>query len=116
VPAPRRDCSAARPGIRVVHVTGEPPNESHVQTLLILGAAGDLTARLLLPGLGTLLAEKEASDLLLVGSGRGGWDDEQWRDLVARSFASAGASGPAVDAELQSRWTTTRRTPGPAGL
>jgi glucose-6-phosphate 1-dehydrogenase len=78
-------------------VTGEPPNESHVQTLLILGAAGDLTARLLLPGLGTLLAEKEASDLLLVGSGRGGWDDEQWRDLVARSFASAGASGPAVD-------------------
>jgi glucose-6-phosphate 1-dehydrogenase len=69
-------------------------------TLLILGAAGDLTARLLLPGLGTLLAEDEDSDLLLVGSGRDDWDDERWRDLVARAFATAGADGPATAAVL----------------
>ena len=40
---------AARPRDRIVA-------ESARQTLLILGAGGDLTARLLLPGLGSLLA------------------------------------------------------------
>ena len=42
-------------------------------TLLILGAAGDLTARLLLPGLGTLLADDDDSDLLLIGRGSDDW-------------------------------------------
>jgi hypothetical protein len=32
------------------------PRRTEMQTLLILGAGGDLTARLLLPGLGGLLA------------------------------------------------------------
>ena len=49
------------------------------QTLLILGASGDLTARLLLSGLGGLLAGGGVKDLLLVGSGRHGWDDNRWR-------------------------------------
>ena len=67
------------------------------QTLLILGATGDLTARLLLPGLGGLLAGGR-QDLLLVGSGRHGWDDDRWRKRVADSFAAVGARGRQVDA------------------
>lgn len=67
------------------------------QTLLILGASGDLTARLLLPGLGALLAEEPARELLLVGSGTNDWDDERWRATVAESFAVGGATGTRVD-------------------
>jgi glucose-6-phosphate 1-dehydrogenase len=68
------------------------------QTLLILGATGDLTARLLLPGLGGLLAGGGGMDLLLVGSARRGWDDNRWRKRVADSFASVDAHGRQVDA------------------
>lgn len=67
------------------------------QTLLILGAGGDLTARLLLPGLGALLAGGQSEGLLLVGSDRDDWDDETWRKRVADSFAAANAVGPEVD-------------------
>ena len=69
-----------------------------VQTLLILGATGDLTARLLLPGLGGLVASGFGEQLLLVGSGTEEWDDERWRARVTASFADAGAGGAAVDA------------------
>jgi glucose-6-phosphate 1-dehydrogenase len=67
------------------------------QTLLILGASGDLTARLLLPGLGGLLASGVGAGLSLVGSGREQWDDAQWRERVAESFAGAGVAGDAID-------------------
>jgi glucose-6-phosphate 1-dehydrogenase len=66
------------------------------QTLLILGASGDLTARLLLPGLGGLLASGGAEGISLVGSDVKDWDDEHWRGRVAESFAAAGAEGETV--------------------
>jgi glucose-6-phosphate 1-dehydrogenase len=68
------------------------------QTLLILGAGGDLTARLLLPGLGALVATGEVTDLSLVGAGMEDWDDQRWRGRVRESFAttSAPASGSAA--------------------
>jgi glucose-6-phosphate 1-dehydrogenase len=75
--------------------------DSPQQTLLILGASGDLTARLLLPGLGGLLAIDEVNDLSLVGSGIDDWDDDRWRAQVADSFAAASASGIEVDAVAQ---------------
>jgi glucose-6-phosphate 1-dehydrogenase len=56
-------------------------------TLLILGADGDLTKRLLLPGLGTLLAEHEV-DLELIGSGLTERTESQWRDLVSSAVES----------------------------
>ncbi|MGC9666116.1 glucose-6-phosphate dehydrogenase [Planosporangium sp. 12N6] len=68
------------------------------QTLLILGASGDLTARLLLPGLAGLLASGRGQGLSLVGAGMDGWDDDRWRARVADSFAAAHAVGPQVDA------------------
>jgi glucose-6-phosphate 1-dehydrogenase len=67
------------------------------QTLLILGATGDLAARLLLPGLGRLLAGGGGKNLLLVGTGRAGWDDDHWRQRVADSFTAAHARGRQVD-------------------
>ena len=69
------------------------------QTLLVLGASGDLTARLLLPGLAGLLAASPAESLLLVGSGRDEWDDEHWRQRVRESFGSA--TGPQVTATVE---------------
>ncbi|HEX5905561.1 MAG TPA: glucose-6-phosphate dehydrogenase [Propionibacteriaceae bacterium] len=66
------------------------------RTLVILGACGDLTARLLLPGLAGLLGRRNVG-LRLVGSDRADWSDDRWRDLVARSFATTDATGPEVD-------------------
>jgi glucose-6-phosphate 1-dehydrogenase len=54
-------------------------------TLLILGADGDLTKRLLLPGLGTLLAAYDL-DLEVIGSGLQERSDAEWRTLVAEAF------------------------------
>jgi glucose-6-phosphate 1-dehydrogenase len=68
------------------------------QTLLILGAGGDLTARLLLPGLGDLLRSGRGAGLQLIGSDQRDWDDTAWRERVRSSFASANAAGPLVDA------------------
>src|SRR5215218_6962827 len=68
------------------------------QTLLILGASGDLTARLLLPGLAGLLAQRVVDPVALVGSGMEGWDDERWRARVAESFGTVHADGPEVEA------------------
>jgi len=56
-------------------------------TLLILGADGDLTKRLLLPGLGTLLAAHEV-DLEVIGSGLSERTDREWRDVVATALES----------------------------
>lgn len=67
------------------------------QTLLILGATGDLTGRLLLPGLGGLLATGVGDGLMILGSGTQDWDDERWRKRVADSFARAKASGGQVE-------------------
>ncbi|MFF5885426.1 glucose-6-phosphate dehydrogenase [Streptomyces sp. NPDC012589] len=77
------------------------PDGERVQTLLVLGARGDLTERLLLPGLGDLVAASGLTDLFLVGSDRGSGSDEEWRTLVARAFAAGGANGPAVDAVVR---------------
>jgi glucose-6-phosphate 1-dehydrogenase len=82
-------------------VSAEPDPEANraaaAKTLLILGASGDLAARLLLPGLGGLVAAGGADGLLLLGSGSDDWDDDRWRERVAESFAAAGASGTATE-------------------
>ena len=70
-------------------------------TLLILGASGDLTMRLLLPGLGALLASGGGEPLLLIGSATADWDDDRWRQLVAESFAAANVRGAQVDAVVR---------------
>jgi len=67
------------------------------QTLLILGATGDLTKRLLLPGLGGLLASGRVHDLSLIGSATQKRSDDTWRARVDEAFATIDARGPEVD-------------------
>ncbi|WP_194396901.1 glucose-6-phosphate dehydrogenase [Microbacterium atlanticum] len=59
-------------------------------TLLILGASGDLTSRLLLPALGQLLTIEPYRRIRLRGAGMDDWDDARWREVVRAAFASAG--------------------------
>ena len=68
------------------------------QTLLILGATGDLAARLLLPGLGDLLANGGGHAVTLLGCDVLDWDDQRWRRRVSESFAAGGARGAGVNA------------------
>jgi glucose-6-phosphate 1-dehydrogenase len=58
-------------------------------TLLILGASGDLSSRLLMPGLGELLAADPSLDLQLVGAGVEEYTDDEWRARVTEAFAKA---------------------------
>jgi glucose-6-phosphate 1-dehydrogenase len=74
---------------------GPPP----VRTLLILGASGDLTGRLLLPGLGKLIAQGRTRGLKLVGAGSNDWDTAKWRDRVGTAFTDC--TGNANDAGRQ---------------
>jgi len=63
--------------------------QTSVKTLLILGASGDLTGRLLLPGLARLVARGQAPGLTLVGAGSDDWTPEQWHERLETSFADA---------------------------
>ena len=82
----------------------------NIRTLVILGASGDLTARLLLPGLGSLLAMQPEREITVIGSARDdfpgplGPDDdvraETWEETVAKAFSSVDATAPALDLSL----------------
>jgi len=61
-----------------------------IGTLVILGAGGDLTRRLLLPGLGQLLSSSRGYDLRLIGVGFEPMTDGEWHTRVDESFASGG--------------------------
>ncbi|MHA6667901.1 glucose-6-phosphate dehydrogenase [Homoserinimonas sp. A447] len=72
-----------------------------IGALVILGAGGDLSQRLLLPGVGQLLASGRGHSFQLIGVGQDPMTDEQWRSRVAGSFAAGGAEGARVDKVLQ---------------
>jgi glucose-6-phosphate 1-dehydrogenase len=64
-----------------------------IGSLLLLGASGDLSGRLLLPALGQLFdREEERRDVVLVGAGSETWDADAWRDRVKSSFESGDVS------------------------
>lgn len=62
-------------------------------TLVILGATGDLTARLLLPALAQLLERSPDLRVRLVGVGQEDWTDDTWRTLVERTFTENSGAG-----------------------
>jgi glucose-6-phosphate 1-dehydrogenase len=68
-----------------------------LSSLIILGASGDLTSRLLLPGLGQLLDEQGGRHLQLIGAGSADWSDDDFRKVVDASFATVNCSGPSVE-------------------
>jgi len=72
------------------------------RTLIIFGATGDLASRLLLPGLGTFLQSGRAVPVQLIGTGRSARSEEQWKDIVTKSFASQDVKGSEVDETLAS--------------
>jgi len=82
-----------------------------IETLLVLGARGDLTERLLLPGLASLLAsdwELDQPPPLLVGAGRAEMTPVDWRQRVRASFASAEVRGKRVtEAARRTRYVQT---------
>ncbi|GAA4265598.1 glucose-6-phosphate dehydrogenase [Frondihabitans peucedani] len=81
--------------------------DASTSTLLILGASGDLSARLLMPGLGMLLTKEPERRVQLLGAGVEEISDADWKKRVKASFDSEGASGPAVEQLLA---TTTYMT------
>ncbi len=60
-------------------------------TLLILGASGDLTSRLLLPAIAQLLQRQPDRELVLRGAGSDDWTQERWLETVRTSFATVDA-------------------------
>lgn len=60
-----------------------------VRTLLILGGTGDLSGRLLLPGLARVVSRGRAPELTVIGSGSRDWTREKWQDRMRSSFADA---------------------------
>ncbi|CCH79290.1 Glucose-6-phosphate 1-dehydrogenase [Nostocoides japonicum T1-X7] len=70
-------------------------------TLLILGAHGDLTHRLLLPGLATLLDADRHRHVRVVGADRVEVSHEDWTALVADSFGLAKVPKKVADPVLR---------------
>ncbi|MEZ5202284.1 MAG: hypothetical protein R2742_13725 [Micropruina glycogenica] len=64
--------------------------------LVILGASGDLTHRLLLPGLGTLLKAQPKRKVHLVGASADELTQEQWQQRVTESVREGGCSADVV--------------------
>jgi glucose-6-phosphate 1-dehydrogenase len=73
-----------------------------VGTLFILGAGGDLTSRLLLPGLGHLLASERGTSFQLIGVDSRPMDDAEWRHIVSTAFGSHAATAKRVRSVAQS--------------
>ena len=77
-------------------------------SILILGAGGDLTKRLLLPGLASLLSVHDY-DVQVLGAAREERTDEEWRQLIRDSFGQITDPGDA-DRYLESaRYIVTAR-------
>lgn len=73
-------------------MSDEQPNTgSETVTLLIMGASGDLTSRLLLPGLGSLLAVETERRVRVVGADRAELSQQDWAEVVRTAFTSAKA-------------------------
>ncbi|MGX1792467.1 glucose-6-phosphate dehydrogenase [Microbacterium sp. NPDC055312] len=62
---------------------------STTRTLFILGATGDLTSRLLLPSLASLLGKEHKRRVTLRGSGTEKGDAETWRATVEKAFSDS---------------------------
>lgn len=71
-------------------------------TLLILGASGDLTSRLLLPGIATLLAAEPERRVEVVGADLRELGEAEWRSRVERALEAGDPEGAAARALLAS--------------
>ncbi|MDO5627154.1 MAG: glucose-6-phosphate dehydrogenase [Mobilicoccus sp.] len=84
-------------------------------TLAILGASGDLTKRLLLPGLGTLLAHRDL-DVTLIGASADSMDEGAWREIVRDALECKSCPDEAVRRTEESTRFTTLDVTDPAEM
>ncbi len=89
---------------------------SRSTTLLILGASGDLTSRLLLPGVATLLREQPSRRVQVVGADLRALDADDWRDRVRTALGVGEAQGAAAKAVLASTRYVSGDATDPAAL
>ncbi len=73
---------------------------TEVVNLVVLGASGDLTHRLLLPGLGTLLKAEHNLTVHLVGAGAEEVDESTWCAMVKAALTDGGCSTTEMEAIL----------------
>lgn len=82
-------------------------------TLVIFGAAGDLTSRLLLPGLAAHVRDHGGADLQLIGSDRRPVDDADWRQRVRTACTAAGVAEADTETIVAAaRWQAADVTSG----
>ncbi|KJQ54127.1 glucose-6-phosphate dehydrogenase [Microbacterium sp. SA39] len=74
-------------------------------TLVIFGAGGDLTSRLLLPALGQLLTREPSRTVRIVGADREDWTDADLEGVIRTSFATMDAEEAAARVETSYRKT-----------
>lgn len=72
--------------------------------LLILGASGDLTSRLLLPGLGTLLEVEPHRIVRILGAAVDPMTDEQWRERVSTALCGGGCPNDRAERAMADTW------------
>lgn len=85
-------------------------------TLLILGASGDLTSRLLLPGIATLLREQPSRRVQVVGADLRELTSADWHDRVRTALGVGDARGAAAKAVLASTRYVAADGTDPAAL
>ncbi len=65
-------------------------NQTELVNLLVLGASGDLTSRLLLPGLGTLLEAEPHRQVRILGAAVDPLADDEWKARVTTALTGGG--------------------------
>src|SRR5215213_7698738 len=75
-----------------------------IGSLLLLGASGDLSGRLLLPALGQLFDQEESRrEVVLVGAGSEDWNSDAWQQRIRTSFADGKVSDETLQSVLATR-------------
>lgn len=85
-------------------------------TLVLPGASGDLSARLLLPALGQLLVTEPRRRVRLIAAGADDWTDDRMREVLATSFATADAASALDRVDVEYRRADITDADGLAGL
>ncbi|MEV6489213.1 glucose-6-phosphate dehydrogenase, partial [Actinoplanes sp. NPDC051633] len=94
---------------------GDRTGTDSAPSLVVLGAAGDLTTRLLLPGLAGLVRSR-GLEIHLIGSDRADWDDDQWRARVRQAFAGQVEATPSIDTVVRTARYVQADVTAPADL
>lgn len=100
--------AAKKPATSSTTTTSRRRDSRAERTLVILGASGDLTTRLLLPGLATLLKSEPERRIRVLGAATEDFSASEWKSRVRGSLTTA-----KVDKDVKDRilaGTTYRKT------